>query len=105
MSQDATMFVRHEWEEAHRRLEDERSDRRRYAQLVQQVAVVTDELRKQVGQTFTLAELAAAYRDSERWARAAIEEHAPWPGWPRDLALVVAAAFYAYQRGAMDYLS
>jgi hypothetical protein len=99
------MLVRHEWEEAHRRLEDERSDRRRYEQLVQQVAIVIDELRKQVGQTFTLAELAAAYRDSERWARAAIEERAPSPGWPRDLALVVAAAFYAYQRGAMDYLS
>ena len=99
------MLVRHEWEEAHRRLEDERSDRRRYEQLVQQVTIVIDELRKQVGQTFTLAELAAAYRDSERWARAAIEERAPSPGWPRDLALVVAAAFYAYQRGAMDYLS
>ena len=105
MSQDATMLVRHEWEEAHRRVEDERGDARRYAQLVAQVAIVVDELRKQVGQTFTLAELAAAYRDSERWARAAIEEHAPSPGWPRDLALVVAAAFYAYQRGAMDYLS
>ena len=99
------MLFRHEWEEAHRRLEDERGDRRRYDRLVAQVAIVIDELRKQVGQTFTLAELAGAYTDSERWARAAIEEHAPTPGWPRDLALVVAAAFYAYQRGALDYLS
>ena len=99
------MLVRHEWEEAHRHLEEERGDRRRYERLLGQVGVVNDELRKQVGQTFTLAELAAAYRDSERWARAAIEEHAPSPGWPRDLALVVAAAFYAYQRGALDYLS
>jgi hypothetical protein len=105
MSKDATMLVRHEWDEAQRRLEGERGDRRRYEQLVAQVAVVFDELRKQVGQTFTLAELASAYRDSERWARAAIEQHAPSPGWPRDLALVVAAAFYAYQRGALDYLS
>ena len=105
MSQHGTTLVRHEWEEAHRRLEDERGDRRRYERLLEQVAIVTDELRKQVGQTFTLAELAAAYRDAERWARAAVEEHAPSPGWPRDLALVVAAAFYAYQRGAMDYLS
>ena len=105
MSQHATTLVRHEWEEAHRRLEDERGDPRRYERLLEQVAIVTDELRKQVGQTFTLAELAAAYRDAERWARAAVEERAPSPGWPRDLALVVAAAFYAYQRGAMDYLS
>jgi hypothetical protein len=55
-----------------------------------------------VGQTYTLAELAEAYRDGERWARAALEEQA-LPGWARDLALVLAASFYAYQRGAVDY--
>ena len=65
--------------------------------------MVGDELRKRVGQTFTLAELAAAYGDAERWAREAVEERAPSPGWPRDLALVLAAAFHAYQRGATDY--
>ena len=48
-------------------------------------------------------ELAAAYRDAERWARAAVEDRAPSSGWPRDLSLVVAAAFHAYQRGAVDY--
>ena len=36
-----------------------------------------DELRKQVGQTFTLEELADAYRDADRWARATVEERAP----------------------------
>ena len=41
----------------------------------------------------------------ERWARVALEERALSPGWARDLALVVAAAFHAYQRGALDYLS
>ena len=79
-------------------------DRRRYERLLEQVAVVVDELRKRVGQTYSLDELATSYRDSERWARAAVEDRAPSPGWPRDLALVVAAAFYAYQRGALDYL-
>ena len=54
-----------------------------------------EELRKQVGQTFTLAELADAYRDADRWAREVVEERAPSPGWPRDLALVLAAAFHA----------
>lgn len=105
MSEHATTLVRTEWEEGDRRLEEARSDRRRYEQLLAQVAIVTDELRKQVGQTYSLAELAAAYRDAERWAREAVEERAPSPGWPRDLALVLAAAFYAYQRGAVDYLS
>ena len=105
MSEHATTLVREEWEQGDRRLEETRSDRRRYEQLLRQVAIVTDELRKQVGQTYSLAELAAAYRDAERWGREVVEERAPSPGWPRDLALVLAAAFYAYQRGAVDYLS
>jgi hypothetical protein len=105
MSADATTLVRHEWEEGARRLESERGDPRRYERLLEQVEVVVAELRKQVGQTYTLVELSVAYRDAERWARAAVEERAPSPGWPRDLALVLAAAFHAYQRGATDYLA
>ena len=105
MSVDGTTLIRQEWEEGDRRLESERSDRSRYGRLVQQVEIVTDELRRRIGQTYSLEELAAAYRDAERWAREAVEERAPSPGWPRDLALVLAAAFHAYQRGATDYLA
>jgi hypothetical protein len=100
---DSLTLIRHEWEEGYRRLEAERDDARRYGRLVEQVEAVVDELRKHVGQTYTLGELANAYRDSERWARHAVEDRAPAPGWPRDLSLVVAAAFNAYQRGAVDY--
>lgn len=103
MSADGTTLVRQEWEEGDRRLEAERYDRRRYETLLRQIEVVTEELRKQVGQTYTLAELAGAYRDAERWAREAVQERAPSPGWPRDLSLVLAAAFHAYRRGASDY--
>ena len=99
----ATELVQQEWEEGGRRLEAERDDRRRYERLLEQVEVVLEELRRNVGQTYTLTELAAAYRDAERWARGAVEDRAPSSGWPRDLALVVAAAFHAYQRGAVDY--
>jgi hypothetical protein len=104
VSVDALILIRREWEDGNRRLEGERSDALRYRTLVRQVELVVDELRKQVGQTFTLAELADAYRDADRWARATVEERAPSRGWPRDLALVLEAAFYAYQRGAVDYL-
>jgi len=103
VSTEALTLIRHEWDEGARRLESEREDPRHYRQLVAQVEVVLDELRKQVGQTYTLAELAEAYRDAERWARHAVEERAPSPSWPRDLALVLAAAFHSYQRGAADY--
>jgi hypothetical protein len=98
-------LIRQEWADAARRLENERGDAARYRRLLEQVDVIRAELRKQVGQTFTLGELADAYGDAERWARSAVEERAPSPGWPRDLALVVAAAFHAYQRGALDYAS
>ena len=105
MSIDSTTLMRQEWEDGHRRLEAERSDVRRYRTLLEQIEVITDELRRRVGQTYSLAELASAYRDAERWAREAVEERAPSSGWPRDLALVLAAAFHAYQRGATDYLA
>lgn len=104
MSSDALVLVRQEWEEGNRRLEAERDDPRRYHRLVEQLELVVDELRKRVGQTYTMAELAAEYPDAERWARATVEERAPSQGWPRDLSVVLAAAFHAYQRGAVDYV-
>jgi hypothetical protein len=103
MSIEPTILVQQEWQDGDRRLEAERDDRVRYERLLEQIEVVTDELRRRVGQTYTLAQLAAGYHDAERWAREAVEERAPSPGWPRDLALVLAAAFHAYQRGAVDY--
>ena len=96
-------LVQQEWEEGERRLEAERDDRRRYETLLRQIEIVTEELRKQVGQVFTLDELARAYCTADRWAREVVEEREPSPGWPRDLALVLAAAFHGYQRGATDY--
>jgi len=95
--------ARQEWEEGSRRLETLREDRRRYGQLLELLELVLDELRRRIGQTYTLGELVAAYGESERWAREALEARAATPGWPRDLTLVVAAAFDAYQRGAIDY--
>ena len=101
MSQVAV--AKQEWEEGTRRLEAARADGRRYRQLLERLELVLDELRRQLGQTYTLAELVAAYGESERWAREVLEERSKAPGWPRDLSLVLAAAFDAYQRGAIDY--
>ncbi len=95
--------ARQEWEEGSRRLEAAREDGRRYRQLLELLDLVLDELRRRLGQTYTLAELVAAYGESERWAREVLEERATSPGWPRDLTLVLAAAFDAYQRGAINY--
>jgi alcohol dehydrogenase class IV len=95
--------ARQEWEEGTRRLEAAREDRRRYGQLLELLELVLDELRKRIGQTYTLAELVVDYGDADRWAREVLEERAETPAWPRDLSVVLAAAFDAYQRGAIDY--
>ena len=95
--------ARQEWEDAARRIERARDDRRRYDRLLAQVDAVTAELRRRIGQTFTIAQLARAYEDSDRWARDVVSEHVATPGWARDLSTVTAAAFHAYQRGATDY--
>ena len=68
-----------------------------------QLEVVTGELRRRIGQTFTLEELVAIYDRAESWVRDVVSEHAATPGWPRTLALVEDTAFHLYQRGAVDY--
>jgi hypothetical protein len=101
---DALELARHEWAEGGRRLEAERGDHARYVRLVEQVDAINDELRRRVGGVYTIAELVLAYRDADAWARQIVADRAPGPGWPRDLSLVLAAAFHAYQRGAADYM-
>jgi ribonuclease HI len=95
--------VRREWEEGYRRFEAASRDPVASRRLLAQLDVVTDELRKRIGQTFTLDELATAYERADDWARDAVSEHAATPGWVRNLAMVEDAAFHLYQRGAVDY--
>jgi hypothetical protein len=96
--------LRQEWEESARRLEASAGDRGRYVALLGQLEILTAELRKRIGQTYTLADLSRAYGDAERWAAAVLaeaEDIPPW--WPQTLSLVLGAAFHAYARGAVDY--
>jgi hypothetical protein len=96
-------IARREWEESHRLLEAEANDRRRYVHLLEQLEAVTAELRRRIGQTFTLAELAEEYARAERWSRDAVASTQPPPDWPRTLSVVEGAAFHVYSRGAVDY--
>jgi len=99
MSAVAVEHARQQWEDGHRRLQSLASDRPLYLRLQAQVGAVIDELSRRVGQTFTLAELADAYRDADRWLR---ELFATGPDASR-LALVEDAAFHLYARRAVDY--
>jgi hypothetical protein len=95
--------ARREWEDGYRRLIEQSRDPASGERLYRQVAVVTDELRKRVGGTFTLAELAEAYAGADRWAPEAVAERAALPGWPATVAIAGDAAFHLYARGAVDY--
>jgi hypothetical protein len=99
----ATEAVRREWKDGYRRFEAAARESVAGERLRAQLDVVTDELRKRIGQTFTLEQLADAYGRADDLVRDAVSERAATPGWPRNLALVQDAAFYLYQRGAVDY--
>jgi hypothetical protein len=96
-------LARQQWEDGNRRVEAARRDHARYATLHRQVELVLRELRKRLGQNFTLDELAAMYDGADRWAREAID-HADSDAPPSAEAGTVAdAAFHTYARGASDY--
>jgi hypothetical protein len=95
--------ARRDWADGWRRLQEESREPAAADRLGEQLGVVTDELRRRVGSTFTLAELAEVYADADRWARAAVAEEAAAPDWPRLLSVVQDAAFHLYARGAVDY--
>ena len=95
--------TRREWEDGNRRLEGAASDRSLYERLLADVELVLDELRRRVGQTFTLDELAGAYDEADRWVQEALAEGDAAPGWPARSATAQDAAFHRYSRGAVDY--
>jgi hypothetical protein len=93
--------ARRDWADGYRRLQ---GDAGAPAPVLHaQVEAITEELRRRVGGIYTTAELARAYRDSERWAREAAAAATHAPGWERTLAVATDAAFHAYARGAVDY--
>jgi hypothetical protein len=95
--------TRREWEEGNRRLQAAASDRMLQERLLAEVGVVLEQLRRRVGQTFTLGDLASAYGDADRWVVEALQEADPAPGWPARTTTAQDAAFHLYSRGALDY--
>lgn len=95
--------ARRDWEDAHRRLAEVEKDPRAAAGARLQVRVLTEELRRRVGSTFTLQELAAEYGRADHWARAVLAERASFSGWLSSFSVVEGAAFHLYSRGASDY--
>jgi len=95
--------ARRDWEDAYRRLVEEARDPARAHMLHGGLEAVTNELRRRVGSTYTIGELVAAYRGADDWAREAVAENPPGPGWVPTVPIVEGAAFLLYSRGAVDY--
>jgi hypothetical protein len=95
--------ARSDWEDGYRRLLAAANDPVAGDRLHVQVDAIITELRKRVGATFTIGQLATAYAGSESWLQEAVGEHAPVPGWPRTVRVAGDAAFHLYARGAVDY--
>jgi hypothetical protein len=94
--------ARLEWERAYRDLAETAHDPAFEDRVQRQLDAVSAELRRRVGGTYTLRELAEEYAAADRWAREVLAEQGT-PGWPRTMAVVEGAAFHLYARGAVDY--
>jgi gamma-glutamyl:cysteine ligase YbdK (ATP-grasp superfamily) len=86
-----------QWREGERRLADTPEPAR--ADLERAVAGVVDELRKRLGSSFVLDELADLYGEGTDWATQLADRH----GAGTDAAVVVDAAYARYAREASNY--
>jgi hypothetical protein len=92
-----------QWEDGYRRLQDIRSEPALYRALGRIVVAVQDELRKRLGSRFSVAELAALYRDvTTDWAFE-VGASAPEAADRWDPSVAADAAFYLYMREASDF--
>lgn len=97
--------ARYQWAEGTRRLAEEGIDTARSRHLWVLVDAVVEELRRRVGQTYTLADLAQVYDGAEDWVREVVLRAAQpkFRAGVRDTVLVQDAAFGRYAQGASDY--
>lgn len=82
-----------QWQDGERRVRDAPEGERA-------MNAVVDELRRRLGSTFTLAELAALYAEGVDWAWEIATRRG---GSGEDASAAVNAAFFRYAREATDY--
>ena len=99
-----TEVSRQQWQEGYRRFQALAGGSVAGDRLYLELETISDELRRRIGQTFTLAEAVELYASAERWAIDVVAERAAVRGWSHDLAIVLDAAFHLYTRAAVDYL-
>lgn len=93
----------YQWEEGHRRLREHSEDPRLARRLNRVVEAVRDELRRRIGPTFTVNELAELYGRGTDWCLEAARRAAPTEAADLDPQAITDGAFYLHLRGASDY--
>ena len=97
-------LARQHWVEGYRRLLGAKErEPQLHARLLRQIEIVSAELSRRIGRSFTLDELAGEYTAADRWAPEAIEDQGGGKDWLASGAVAADAAFYLYARGARDY--
>jgi hypothetical protein len=96
-------LARQHWNDGNRRIEATRQDRPRHARQLRQVDLVLGALRRRIGQTFTLAELAEVYDDVDTWVSDLLDDAEPDDAPVSEPGTIADAAFHHYARGALDY--
>ena len=85
-------LARQQWEDGRRRVERELPGSPESRRLVAEIELVMAELRRRLGQIFTLEQLALAYDDAVDWARDVLYEARAEDAPPPDAATVTDAA-------------
>jgi hypothetical protein len=93
----------YQWEDGYSRLQAISSDARLYRSVLRVIDSVRDELRRRVGATFTVGELADLYGRGTDWCLEIAAAIGPEQATGWDPQIVTDAAFYMHLRGAKDW--
>ena len=98
----SVQLAREDWRSGERIVERILADPARAPIATSVMRELQKELRRRLGQTYTLAALTALYGDADRWGRAAAQRVAPEIGWAHDSVFADAACAQA-ARNARDW--
>jgi len=90
-----------DWRAGERRVEEAPPSER--FELERVVSALVAELRRRIGSTFTVDELACFYDQGTDWCLEVAQRTAPEAPYAWDMSLVADAAFNRYLRSATDY--
>jgi hypothetical protein len=102
VSELSVRLAREDWRSGERAVERALADPRRAPVARKVLQELEGELRRRLGQTYTLASLVALYADADRWARDAAQRTAPDAAWAQDASFADAACARA-ARNARDW--